>query len=298
MLIDDARVSSPRVGLFRRRKPNVQRLRREGDIRGLAAALNYREHRPGPDGRPIDMGVGVRLDAALALSEFYGQEVTEALTGALADPNEHVRFAALRGLRVAGSPSGAEPLLHWLVITPDESESRCREEALAALLELPSDHLPEKFAQTLIELTSAPVTPDHPRTLRTLLEADPRGSEAGRAVAESVIDHLEADSPAATERAAVVLECVAAEATSLLIAALSGPAGRRPRGCWARPASRAPLTPWSACWPIRTGRCASRPSEPSAGSGTRVPWSPCCSLRATTTPRSGKRQPTPSTPWG
>lgn len=223
----DAPIPGRNLSLLGRRRPDVERLRRTGDIAGLCAAARYIEPLRGTDGRPEDLGAPIRLKAIAALSEFYGPEVIRVLGHALGDASALVRRAAVRGLRSSGSPAATEPLLHALAVWRDDIEESSKSEALAAVLELDADELPERFAVRLVRGRSALPTGEHESILRVLIGADARGVAAAQGVAGALIPRLGAED--AHERAAseAVLEWVAPDATQMLIDCLDGPS-RRP----------------------------------------------------------------------
>ena len=223
MPIDD-HLSSRKRRFFRRRKPDVSKLRRRGDIAGLCAAVEYREAGRDATGRPVDLGAATRVEAVLALSDFYGPLVTRTLFRALADPSAHVRVGAARGLRLSRSPAAVEPLLHALALWPDEGGERARGEALAALAELPGEELPERFAAKLVDARSIAPTVHHEAALTRLLALDPRGAAAARAVAEWLISALEGGDDERRERAETVIGWVSPSAVELLAEHVEGPA--------------------------------------------------------------------------
>ena len=237
-------LSSRNVSLFRSRRPDVDKLRRTGDLAGLTAASEYVEPRRSPDGRPSDIGAPVRLKAVLALSEFYGSEVAAPLGEALADSNEVVRRAAVRGLRLSSARTADEPLLHALAVWHDEVDSVAKEEAVAALTELGAERLPERFADKLVEERPTPPTSEHEAILGALLAADGEESEAAKRVAESLLPRLEGEDPGERARAEAVLEWVAPHATDLLTDRLHGPsrnAAARLLGASGQPRAVEPL---------------------------------------------------------
>lgn len=129
------------VRFLGRRPPQVEKLKRSGDVDGLCAALRYEDPLTDRDGRFVDLGAEVREAAALALATVNAANAQQALLRALADPEPRVRLAAVRGLRGHGA---IVPVLSEAVVCWTASELV---EARAGALELlasvgPSDALP------------------------------------------------------------------------------------------------------------------------------------------------------------
>jgi HEAT repeat protein len=214
----------PRLKPFLGRRPHVAKLRRIGDLQGLRAAARYEEIVLDLRGRPSDLGAPVRAEAIAALSEFYGPEVVQSLSGALGDREEGIRVAAVRGLRKTLSPLAPDALMGALVLWRDDAGDRSRDEAVAALLALEVPELPERFALALVdELNEAPSESDR-AILETFLRADPRAGEAARAVAVRVAERLGRGAERRRQNAELVLGWVARQASDVLLSQLDGPA--------------------------------------------------------------------------
>src|SRR5205814_1937265 len=80
---------------FGRRRPNVGRLARRGDIEGLRKALRLREMSVDEQGVEWDLTVDIRASAASALEKFEAEGIAEDLAAALADPHPAVRGAVI-----------------------------------------------------------------------------------------------------------------------------------------------------------------------------------------------------------
>lgn len=81
------------------RPPNVEALKAKGDIRGLTAALRYRED------------VDVRKSAAKALGELGDQKAVEALIKALEDEVNSVRLSVISALGLLKDERAIKPLI-------------------------------------------------------------------------------------------------------------------------------------------------------------------------------------------
>jgi HEAT repeat protein len=140
--------------MARNRAPDVEKLRRKRDVAGLERALAYTRTRTEDDGRIVDDGVEVRLAAVAALGEQDDRRVHYALLGALSDPEEDVRVAAIRGLRERGDPAAVEPLMVIVLSWLGPERERSREEALEGLAALGD---PELLRRTAAELAGRSV---------------------------------------------------------------------------------------------------------------------------------------------
>jgi HEAT repeat protein len=218
-----------RVRFRQGRKPDVRKLKRQGDLAGLREAVRYQETVPDRNGRVLDLGVQIRVEAAHALGDFYGPEVTSALFAALGDRDERVRLAAVHGLRRTRADDASEALLQALAAWPDDRGAATKEEALDALLELGENELPQRFAAKLVENGAGPPSAGKRELLEALLRleglisADARGRAVTRAVAERVIGRLDDGDPDRRARAETVLAWVSRDATDLLLPRLDGP---------------------------------------------------------------------------
>lgn len=224
-----------RVRLLKRRRPRIEKLKRNGDLSGLRAALHYRSPRLDPTGEEFDVGVLLRIEAAEALSHFYGSIVSEGLADALADPHPAVRLAAVRGIANLGVPTSPEVLVEKVVTWTDPPDGEARLRALGTLVDWQLEGVPNLFAAALIE--TAAFTPEerHRAALAALLQADPRGDGASDSVANDLIRVLE-HSPAAevSVRAESVLGWLGPAAGDAVISALerdvAGPGAVRAAG--------------------------------------------------------------------
>jgi HEAT repeat protein len=170
-----------------RRKPNVSRLARRGNLDGLREALRYRDIFVDDDGTELDLGVEVRVDAAAAMTRFDGPSVVDDLTAAMSDPEPSVRLAALEGISKLGMPAAVERLVELAVARDEELVS---ERAFELLASYGLEGSPELMAERLVDDSAPPLDARHREELVRLIELDPRGEAARGAVADGVIAHL------------------------------------------------------------------------------------------------------------
>lgn len=177
------------VRLLQRRRPNVDKLKRKGDIDGLLAALRYQDTLVDAEGVEWDRGVPIRVEAAAGLAEFYGPAVGEALAEALEDDYPAVRRAAVEGISELGVPTAVEPLVDAFVRWEDPPDGQARERALETLVGWRLEGLAEAFAEHLLPPDAGPLEDRHRDALARLLAVDPRGAAAG-SVAGTLVSAL------------------------------------------------------------------------------------------------------------
>ncbi|MGH2825161.1 MAG: HEAT repeat domain-containing protein, partial [Thermoleophilaceae bacterium] len=102
------------MALFRNGKPNVKALARRGDAAALEAAAGYQDLMPAPGGGMVDRGAAVRQQAILALGTLGPEHGALAVRGALSDPSDEVRVAAIRVLFARGDALPLAAALAWL----------------------------------------------------------------------------------------------------------------------------------------------------------------------------------------
>lgn len=170
-----------------RRKPNVGRLRRRGNLDGLREALHHRDIYVDDDGTELDLGADVRVEAAEALAQFNGPAVADDLTAALSDPDPAVRLAALEAISKLGMPAAVERLVELSIARDEELIT---ERAFELLASYGLEGAAELFADRLVEGSTVPLDDRHRAELLRLIEMDPRREIARQAVAERVIAYL------------------------------------------------------------------------------------------------------------
>jgi HEAT repeat protein len=114
-----------------RRRQNVSRLERRGDLDGLIAVLDRSDAAVGADGRRVDLAAIERARAAQALGRLGAEAAVSALTEALDDPVPGVRRAAVAALGAVPGSTALEPLCEAAL----RLEGDAREIALDALEE-------------------------------------------------------------------------------------------------------------------------------------------------------------------
>src|SRR5688572_1213134 len=92
----------PAIRRLWRGDPDVAALFERGDLDGLIDAAKFEKPRQAADGRKVDRGVHVREQAILALGQIGLKAGRSAVLGALWDPEDAVRGAAVRVLSERG----------------------------------------------------------------------------------------------------------------------------------------------------------------------------------------------------
>jgi len=174
-----------------RRPPKVAKLARKGDLDGLRQALRYEDRFVDSDGVEWDRAVPIRVEAAAALSRFYGPVVTEGLAAALDDDYPAVRLAAVRGIGDLGEPAAVEPLVRAVASWDEEIDGEAVECARRTLVRWQLEGLPEAMVEHLVRRGAPPLEQRHQAILKDLLAADPRGPAAPRSVAAALLGELE-----------------------------------------------------------------------------------------------------------
>lgn len=89
--------------LFGRKKPNIEKMEKKRDVKGLCKVLTHENYHE-------------RCCATRALGRIRDKSAVEHLIGALKDPNENVRGAAVRALERSSTSDdrAVEPLVEIL----------------------------------------------------------------------------------------------------------------------------------------------------------------------------------------
>jgi HEAT repeat protein len=197
------------------RPPNVEKLARKENVKGLVRALRYEDPISDTGGRTADLGVEVRAAAAAALGHLDTPAANAGLMSALEDPEERVRVAAVRALRERGGTTAVAPLMSAAASWTDPAREEAREEAVEALA---SAHHPDVLREMVAALLARPEDLEEPDAdvVRRLAEAT--GAPAAlRDTIEDLIAHLV--EPATAPRARTLLVWLAPESVEPLIAA-------------------------------------------------------------------------------
>ena len=206
--------------LGRRKSPNVRRLAQRGDLRGLRKASTYTERIADRNGRVVDLGGRVRLQAVNALSAFYGEQVTDGLRERISDTSPEVVHASIRALERMGT-SGAHGVLLEVVANPNDAEG-VRESAFAALERAGAAGLPERLVELLVTRRHTALGEFDRRALDGLVMADDRGSEqAALATVTAAVRLLDGSDGWARAQAEQIVAWYPAQAGGLLIGRLT-----------------------------------------------------------------------------
>lgn len=100
-------------------KPNIEKLRARGDVKGLAAASRHRDAQ-------------IRKEAARALGELAPPEAVSALSAALGDPVVAVRVAAVEALGCLNDERAVSALIDLLGDREDEVATQAMDALLRA----------------------------------------------------------------------------------------------------------------------------------------------------------------------
>jgi HEAT repeat protein len=208
--------------LSRTRKPNVTALAERQDVEGLVSAAGFKDLLRDVEGRVIDRGAEVRAEAVVALGELGDEAGNGTVHGALRDPSDAVRSAAVRVLYRRGEIAPLAQSLGWLPAEKGSSRSL----ALRALLEL-------KRPGTVLSVIRALVWAPGERPLaevdvalvHTLVQAD-TGADVVNEVVQELLTPLSDDRDEVVERAEELLVRLAPASVQGVIAELEG--GRAP----------------------------------------------------------------------
>lgn len=135
------------------RPPKVEKLERRGDARALLGALEYRDEATERDGRVVDRGASVRVQAVDALGRIDSPEASEGITRALGDPAQPVRLAAIAALRQRGGQGAVEPLAAAVANWTAPELADVRSTALEALAGMRDSQVPLRVAAALLART-------------------------------------------------------------------------------------------------------------------------------------------------
>lgn len=174
------------MGVFGRRRPDVDKLRRKGDLERLGAAATFRDDLFDSGGVRWDLGAPVRVKALYALSASSGPAVDAAIVEGLRDPHPDVRLEAVRAAAQVRPEEAVEPLVDG-VITWAGTDQRAAELARNALASWDLHQLPERVALEMAERVETPLTEAHRDALCALVAADSRAADTVSGAVTDVI---------------------------------------------------------------------------------------------------------------
>lgn len=194
---------------------------RSQDVKGLIRALRYEDPVTDKDGRFVDLGVEARAGAATALATLAGAEVYEALAGALTDPEEKVRMAAIHALRDRGDRRAVGPMISLVTSHSGDERALSRETAVRTLSLLRD---PEVARRATAELLARGEELNHLDLAALADLARAGGSKGVQATVGDLLAHLrEASAP---DRARRLVAALAPESVEPLIAVLGDETAR------------------------------------------------------------------------
>jgi HEAT repeat protein len=211
------------VKLFSRtRKPDVPALAERQDVEGLVSAAGFKDVLRDLEGRAVDRGTEIRAQAVLALGELGDEAGNGTVRGALRDPSDSVRSAAVRVLFARGEVAPLAQALGWL---PAE-KGNSRTLALRALLQLKKPGIAESVVRALVWAPGErPLADLDAALVHTLVEADP-GADVVNEIIQELLSALSDDRDEVVERAEELLLRLAPASVQGVIAELEG--GRAP----------------------------------------------------------------------
>jgi len=208
--------------LSRNRKPDVPALAEQQDVEGLVTAAGFKDVLQDFEGRVIDRGAEIRAQAVVALGELGGEAGNGTVQGALRDPSDNVRSAAVRVLFARGEVAPLAQALGWL--PADKGNSRTL--ALRALLQLKEPGTAQSVMRALVWAPGdRPLGDLDAALVHTLVEADTRADVVNEIVQE-LLSALSDDRDEVVERAEELLLRLAPASVQGIIAELEG--GRAP----------------------------------------------------------------------
>lgn len=208
--------------LQRNRRPNVTALASQEDVEGLVSAAGFRDLVRNYDGNVLDRGAEIRAEAVLALGRLGEEAGNGTVTGALRDPSDHVRSAAVRVLYSRGDVAPLAQALGWL--PPERGSSRAL--ALRALLELKKPGTATSVIRALVWAPGErPLADLDAALVHTLVQADTHADVANEVVQE-LLSALSDDRDEVVERTEELLLRLAPASVQGVIAELEG--GRSP----------------------------------------------------------------------
>ena len=205
------------MGLLRTRKPNVKALARLKNVAGLVQAAGYRESSGDLDDGGSDPGASVREEAVLALGALGPEAGNGTVSGALSDPSERVRVAAVRVLYSRGEASELAEALKWL-----HADAPARRLAVQAVLTLHEPGCARTVAGALARADGGtPIHQEDVALLHTLMRSE-ESPDVTTEVVEELLSALADHRETVTERAEELLWRLAPSCTEGLIAELQG----------------------------------------------------------------------------
>jgi HEAT repeat protein len=209
------------MGLFSRRRPNVRRLARRGDLGGLIHALEHVEVVRDREGSYLDVGGLVRRDAVVALADRDEPSVRQALIERLSDEDESVRLETIRALRKWPDEPVARAFAGGVGSWPSPEGDGSRDEALAALLDIGHPRTLELLVVAMVRGERG--SPLHETDASSLRAVRAHHGEDARDVTWSLVAALNDERVEVRDRAETVLIWLEPDSVEPLVAALDRP---------------------------------------------------------------------------
>ena len=206
------------MGLFGTDKPNVKALVRHADVEGLVEAATFQDLIPSRDGTTADLGVPIREEAILGLGALAPDAGNGTVSGALADPSDRVRVAAVRVLYAREEVHPLAEALGWL----PADHGHARRLAIQAIAELRQPDSARVLAGALVRARGEdPVGDEEVELLDSLIEAG-KGSETTTAVIDELLSALADERQDVVDRAEELLARLSPTSLDGVIAELKG----------------------------------------------------------------------------
>jgi HEAT repeat protein len=187
-----------------RNKPDVRTLALEEDLLGLVEAASFEDPLTARDGATVDLGAQVREEAIRALGELPSKD-NGTVAGALTDPSDKVRVAAVRVLHAREDAVPLAEALAWLPAKSGDS----RRLALQALTLLAKSESAPALVSALVHAKGEdPVGDDETALLATLVKRE-ESPEATNRVIKELLSALTDDRPVVADRAEDLLVALA-----------------------------------------------------------------------------------------
>ena len=195
----------------------MRALARREDVRALAEAARYRDRFGQFTDPGTDMGAPVREQAVLALGALGPGAGNGTVAGALRDPSESVRVAAVRVLYARGQTDYLVEALGWL-----PADGQARRLVVQALLSSTPSGAARALAGTLLHAEGeAPLSDSDLALVCTLIGAE-ESPDAVNDVVDGVLAALADERKAVSDRAEELLTRLAPASIEGVIAELQG----------------------------------------------------------------------------
>jgi HEAT repeat protein len=208
---------TPRHKRREKGKPDVEALALREDVAALVEAASFHDLLPGRDGETLDLGATVREQAVLALGALRPDAGNGAVAGALSDPSDRVRAAAVRVLHAREETEPLAEALAWLPTGPGHSRRLARQ----ALGELARPDSARTLARALVHAPGNDPVEDEDTALLVRLFEGQHSSDARSQVVEELLSSLADEREDVADRAEELLAELAPASVEAVISELA-----------------------------------------------------------------------------